>query len=386
MVPRVYYNEFDKKVAAWIRELIKQQIIPEGDVDERSIEDVVPTELTGYSQCHFFAGIGVWAYALRRAGWSADRNVWTGSCPCQPFSTAGKATGFTDERHLWPAFHHLIRECRPDTVFGEQVASKDGLTWIDLVSADMEGEGYAVGATDTCAAGFGASHIRQRLYWVAHPVGQRSGGRPYGRNAGDTGESIAENQTTRPVPAVGVAYNEGGSGARGMSQSDHGPDESIEGVQNRGCLYPGGLGDSGIQGLQRLPGYADDGCEPGRDSTQQAGSVTPAGGTGGVADNDSAGRVEGQRDGETAGYRDSIATAGGHDRPGGPREINGIWGAVDWLFCRDEKWRPVESGTFPLADGVTERVGLLRGYGNAIVAPQAIVFIEEYMRRIPGPA
>ena len=31
--------------------------------------------------------------ALRAAGWRDDRPVWTGSCPCQPFSAAGKQVG-----------------------------------------------------------------------------------------------------------------------------------------------------------------------------------------------------------------------------------------------------------------------------------------------------
>jgi len=140
-----YYNEYDPKAAAWLRELIKQGHIADGVVDERSIEDVTPTELAGFTQCHFFAGIGVWSYALRRAGWADDRPVWTGSCPCQPFSAAGKGAGFADERHLWPAFHHLISQCQPAIVLGEQVASKDGLGWIDLVLSDLEATGYAGG-------------------------------------------------------------------------------------------------------------------------------------------------------------------------------------------------------------------------------------------------
>ena len=162
-----YYNEFDPKAAAWLRELIKQNLIAPGEVDGRSIEDVKPNDLKGYAQCHFFAGIGVWSYALRQSGWSDNTPVWTGSCPCQPFSAAGKGTGFADDRHLWPAFHHLIKECSPDVVFGEQVASKDGLAWLDLLCADLEAEGYSVGAVDTCAAGVGAPHVRQRLYWAA---------------------------------------------------------------------------------------------------------------------------------------------------------------------------------------------------------------------------
>ncbi len=162
-----YYNEFDPKAAAWLRELIKQGHIPAGDVDERSIEDIVPCDLAGYRQHHFFAGVGGWAYALRLAGWADDQPVWTGSCPCQPFSAAGKGAGFADERHLWPAWQHLIAQCRPPVVFGEQVASPDALEWIDLVQADMEGQNYAFGSADTCAAGVSAPHIRQRLYWVA---------------------------------------------------------------------------------------------------------------------------------------------------------------------------------------------------------------------------
>lgn len=164
---RAYYNEIDPYAAQWLRNLIAAGHIADGDVDERSIVDVAPSEIAGYTQCHFFAGIGVWSHALRGAGWSDDREVWTGSCPCQPFSAAGKKRGTQDSRHLWPDFFRLIRICKPDIVFGEQVASKDALDWLDLVSTDLENEGYTVGAVDTCAAGFGSPNIRQRLYWVA---------------------------------------------------------------------------------------------------------------------------------------------------------------------------------------------------------------------------
>ena len=188
-----YYNEYDPKAAAWLRELIKQGHIADGVVDERSIEDVTPNELLGFTQCHFFAGIGVWSYALRRAGWTDDRPVWTGSCPCQPFSAAGKGAGFDDERHLWPAFHHLISQCQPAIVLGEQVASKDGLGWLDLVLSDLEATGYAGGAVDLCAAGIGAPHIRQRLWWVGTRLGNATGRREWsrvadhGRNGGNQG-------------------------------------------------------------------------------------------------------------------------------------------------------------------------------------------------------
>jgi len=167
-----YYNEFDPKAAAWLRELIKEGLIPDGYVDERDIREVRPSELDGYVQHHFFAGIGGWPYALGLAAWPGDRECWTGSCPCQPFSVAGKGAGTKDERHLWPAFRWLIAQRRPSTVFGEQVASKAGRGWIAGVQADLEALGYVVGRADVCAAGIGAPHIRQRLWWVAESIRQ----------------------------------------------------------------------------------------------------------------------------------------------------------------------------------------------------------------------
>lgn len=164
---RAYYNEIDPYAAQWLRNLISAGCIASGDVDERSIKDVRADDLKGYTQCHFFAGIGVWSYALRRAGWADDLPIWTGSCPCQPFSVGGRKAGFDDERHLWPEFFRLIRACQPAVIVGEQVASHDGLAWLDAVSANMESENYTVGASDLCAAGFSGAHIRQRLYWVA---------------------------------------------------------------------------------------------------------------------------------------------------------------------------------------------------------------------------
>lgn len=175
-----YYNEIDPFAAQWLRNLIAAGHIAPGDVDERSIEDVKPDDLRKYTQCHFFAGIGIWSYALRQAGWPDDKSVWTGSCPCQPFSAAGKGDGFADERHLWPAFFHLIRQCRPSVVFGEQVASSDGLQWFDLVQTNLEGANYAAAAVDLCAAGVGSPNIRQRLFWVGNSNDE--GAQRYGRH------------------------------------------------------------------------------------------------------------------------------------------------------------------------------------------------------------
>ncbi len=191
------YNEIEPYAAAWLSNLIAAGHIADGVVDDRSIVELAAADLVGRAQFHAFAGIGAWSYALRLAGWPDDAPVWTGSCPCQPFSAAGRRGGFDDARHLWPVWFELIRQCRPSVVFGEQVASPDGLEWFDAVSADLEGAGYAVGAADLCAAGIGAPHLRQRIYFVAHThwMGD-TGGIGAGRDSrsGDRAEATSEGE------------------------------------------------------------------------------------------------------------------------------------------------------------------------------------------------
>ncbi|WP_369050472.1 DNA cytosine methyltransferase [Burkholderia gladioli] len=164
-----YYNEIDPYAAQWLRNLIAAGHIAPGDVDERSIEDVRPDDLCGYTQCHFFAGLGGWSRALRLAGWPDDRPVWTGSCPCQPFSVAGKGLGFDDPRHLWPHWYWLIKQRRPATIFGEQVAA--ATDWLGLVRNNLEALEYAVGAMPIEAASAGAEHFRDRYWFVADSIG-----------------------------------------------------------------------------------------------------------------------------------------------------------------------------------------------------------------------
>jgi DNA (cytosine-5)-methyltransferase 1 len=171
-----YYNEIDKYAAQWLRNLIVAGHIAPGDVDERSITEVQPDDLRGYTQCHFFAGIGGWSYALRLAGWPDDRPVWTGSCPCQPFSSAasGANTRQNDARHLWPVWRGLIAKCAPVVVFGEQVAAAGD--WVDGVCNDLESMGYAFGAAVLPACSIGADHQRARVWFVGHAHGNSESG------------------------------------------------------------------------------------------------------------------------------------------------------------------------------------------------------------------
>ena len=237
-----------------------------------------------------------------------------------------------DERHLWPHWFHLIEECRPSTVFGEQVASKDGLGWIDLVQADMEGADYALGAFDLCSASFGAPHIRQRLWFVADTDNPRSQG-----------------------------WISGGSDTQRQDQHGHvGCDSTTDGVGNTNHSGSQGSSQTGIgEGVEQS-------------GSQLAGARTDVGMDNAISNGRHEGRFgdHGRNDGEQPDP---------DVEDGRANETNGAWSAADWLLCRDGKWRPVRPESFPLAHGATARVGRLRAYGNAITAQVAQGLIESYM-------
>ena len=385
MTPSAYYNEIDPFAAQWLRNLIAAGHIAPGEVDERSIEDVTPDDLRGFTQCHFFAGIGVWSHSLRLAGWPDDRQVWTGSCPCQPFSAAGKGDGFADERHLWPHFFHLISERRPQHVFGEQVASGNANTWFDLVQADLEGLGYAFGLVPFTSAGIGAPHIRERSYWVANAdsvISDRRGnvrapGRDEYSNGGDD-VRLADANHDRQQPGCRT-----GSSRECAKQGNN----IGRGGQN------GGLGNANVARLEGLSG--NDGAA-GRE--RATGPTASPGVHDGLANSSSEQYHQCNDSPDERGWsRNSEQNRLGSELMR-PLEVNGFWRDADWLFCRDGKWRPVEPGTFPLVNGASSRLvrkqpgvaglarmasrnrtGRLKGYGNAINAQAAAAFIRAYM-------
>jgi DNA (cytosine-5)-methyltransferase 1 len=321
----VYYNEIDPAACEWLRELMKKGMIPEGDIDERSIADVEPDDLKHYAQCHFFAGIGGWPLALQLAG-AQDLECWTGSCPCQPWSTNGKRLGVEDERHLWPAFHRLIAERRPQLVIGEQVEAAIAHGWLDLVSSGLEAAGYACGAAVLGAHSVGAPHVRQRLYWGG-VLGDasREGGQPPYEAAGGGGRG-----------GHGLAERSGEAGSLANARGERPRERQGEADDQR-------RGEAGV--------LADaHGLQHGQDARGARGEVAGARGVGDPCAGDAARRGRATR--------------------------RGFWEGCDWLPCRDGKARPAEPGTFPLAHGVPRRVDLLKGYGNAIVPQVAAEFVK----------
>lgn len=310
-----YYNDNDKFSAQWLRNLVAAGLIPPGDVDDRSILDVRAGDLAGYKQCHFFAGIGGWPYALSLAGWEGE--CWTGSAPCQPFSAAGSQDGAADERHLWPAWFALIRECRPEYIFGEQVSAAIRLGWLDGVFTDLEREGYTTGAAVLGAHSVGAPHIRQRLYWVADARSER------------------RQQESRSAPG----------------------DERAHGWEQDGDNEPSSAGAA-----ERLADTSNERHERGGGTRR---------GWQGLADD---GAIERVADDDHDGPQ-------GRDERGHCPGERSAWAASVVIECGDGKRRriPFEPALQPLAPGLSGRVGLLRGSGNAIVPPLAAEFIRAFL-------
>ena len=376
MTQFAYYNEFDPKAAAWIRQLIKNGMIADGEVDERSITEVTADEIRGFTQHHFFAGIGGWSYSLRLAGWADDRPVCTASLPCQPFSVAGAQKGVDDERHLLPHFIELVKQCNFQTIFGEQVPGAIKHGWLDDLCTEMEREKYRVGQIVLTAAGEGAPHIRQRLYWVADSNGGQA-------------ERIGSNSINN---IMADSINKGSQGRLSGGQDTE--RETVSGYAGcSGTVSRVSNTENGYGG-----GESQLATSNGRESRDQFRGDGACGGVANTINSSNRGEIggiNGEKNGREIGNRENINQS---------REFIGAsayddWSDPDWLYCRDEKYRPIKSGIEPLANGLPRGMGYsgdpsesidadntqearvmrLKGYGNAIVPQVAASFIKAFM-------
>lgn len=332
--PKAWYNDNDKAAAHVLRCLVEDGLLPPGDVDDRSIKDIQPDDLDGYTQCHFFAGAGLWPLAARIAGWPDDRPLWTGSCPCQPFSAAGKGRGTDDPRHLWPDFFRLIRAKRPPVIMGEQVAGAPGYGWFDGVRADLAGEDFASRVCDIPACAVGAPHIRQRLWWIAveHASSHgrlegvtwasspRYGGELAATDSRDNGAVV---DTTRVGWREGRTEHEFRGGRAAVAGAD---------------ASDGSMGHSVSLRLEGQRGYGDNRGEPGRLNESSHGSVASPDGRKGSA-----------------------------------------WADHEWIVCHDGKARRTEPGLRLLVDGMAGRIQAWRLAGNSISPILAAEVIAAYL-------
>lgn len=347
-----YYNEIDPFAAAWLRNLIAANLIPAGEVDERSIVDVSPDDLRRFRQCHFFAGIGGWALAARLAGWPDDREIWTGSAPCQPFSVAGQGKAQADDRHLWPHLFRLASARRPAVLMGEQVAAAVGKDWLDGVFADLESIGYACGAVVVPACAVDAPHRRDRLWFVADANGLAGGqGDP---NAGRRQDGSRSREAARLECS--------GDGA--LAHADQ------LGASARREQRSGQLGGTGGDSGACAGNVADTSFRADQRSEPWAGERT-------VASRDGAGHWSDH--GWIFGHDGKARRVGTRVR----RVADGLPAGMAGLCAgRDAAQGEVEMIPL-LAHGVPARVGKLRAFGNAIVPQVAAEVIGAFMDARP---
>lgn len=402
MKERAYYNEIDPFAAEWLRNLIKQGTITDGVVDARSIHDVRPEDLEGFTRVHFFAGIGGWDAALNLAGWSYERNgiVWTGSCPCQPFSSAGHQKGKADERHLFPTWLDLIRKCRPATIYGEQVSSAISLGWLDDVYTGLETENYALGSAVLPACGGGAPHRRDRLWFIA-----KHNGVGHTDTVGERFENERCTESARRSEFIGDAQYVGmADTCNGQFPISLRRSEKRNGARPVGTEYAGHLGNAKHNGLHAATFAGSNGQNDAHGAERSFRAVEPARAshTGIIP----AGLVHkpcGERLQGFCGDGDNRSESGRL----GPRQDRsittaGFWGNAIWIECADGKARPVEPSIPLLAHGVSgrmavclpaeqalaqnreiihwyNRTGALKGFGNAIVHQVGADFIMASM-------
>ena len=455
---RIIYNDIDKGAAAWLSQLGRTGALPRGRIITTSITELELGDVSKADQVHFFAGIGGWAHALELAGYAGLR-CWTGSPPCQPFSVAGQQRGKDDDRHLAPVWLNLVRKCRPPVLFGEQVADAIRHGWLDDLFNALEECGYACGAAVLPACSVGAPHIRKRLFFGAVRLADSCGeprkrlpgrffaaeerehraGEQHGPLAIRHSDGGAANRLADSVPAGWPEWRpQSGERQAPRSRSVSRLAHSDQIQRGRVSDGEGGQPDRPQTGWNESHRFSEPDMPVGRladtESHRRNGALRGNEREGvsetmgrGIADrmaDPKAQRPPYGRErsvqplfGESSGERSWLANTDNprpqgragmpersNEQPIGPGSVesrsadpyNSFWSGADWLGCRDGKFRPVESGTQPLVDGLPKgvvrggiqsleeqpgaaRVMRLRGYGNAIVPALAAEFVRSFL-------
>ena len=281
----------------------------------------------------------------------------SGGFPCQPFSTAGKRTGETDSRHLWPHMARIIREIKPRYVLAENVPGllsvSNGRVFGEVVR-DLAESGYCVEWDCVSASALGAPHQRDRVWVIGrlqHP---------------DTNESIFSTKQERKHEG---AENNGGVGEDVAYSNQERLQRS--GADNSQKRRKNARGQAGLCGhalrnpaIQRLPDWA--GGAVGQPSPLTE-CERPSGED--LADAERIGRAKKRKPERLEGVRTK-------------RQDNSMPSKKSGSFKADKNIREIERDFRGVAHGVSRRVDRLRGLGNAIV-PQVAQVIFEAIKHQP---
>jgi len=156
-------------------------------------------------------------------------DIITGGVPCQPFSVAGKQKGTSDDRYLWPEMFRIIKAFKSKFVIVENVRGivniENGMVF-ETVCSDLESEGYEVQAFNIPAAGVGAPHRRERIWFIAvredatNTESKRTWKDNGGIRQGSSRISGGQGTTAAESPRSNVANTIGEYEGREISRSD----------------------------------------------------------------------------------------------------------------------------------------------------------------------
>ncbi|MEK4473322.1 DNA cytosine methyltransferase [Paenibacillus sp. FSL R7-0048] len=287
--------------------------------------------------------------------------------PCQPFSNAGKREGENDNRHLWPEVKRLLEEIRPRWFIGENVAGHVTLGLDDVLS-DLGDIGYAAQPIVIPAAAVGAPHRRDRVFIVGYTERGGCGGEPRGRAEQEPPngyckleERVMVNSSSPGLskwrqPEWNESQQEAGTGLESESE------RSGENVADTNCIRNNSSGECGIdcnrqeelqkrEQSQRGFGYFGQNVADSSSSRQQECNITS------ISD----GERHGSRGINEKRTIRSIESELGRVLDGVSRRLDGHrWPAGQGAEQSD--WEPPR-----VATGVKNRVGRLKGLGNAVV-------------------
>jgi len=168
-------------------------------------------------------------------------DIVTGGFPCQPFSVAGQQKGTSDDRHLWPEMFRIIKAFKPRFVIGENVRGivniQDGVVF-ETVCTNLEDEGYEIQPFNIPAAGVGAPHRRERIWFiavredVANTIGEYEG-REISRSDEETRRIQEEYRQNNSAPRKSSRTSEIRNGDNGYEKRINVADTNDEGLRTR---------------------------------------------------------------------------------------------------------------------------------------------------------